>query len=122
MSGTASGAATLERWNTQAELWTSFASLLRSYSAAHGMNSTHQAVVEVSADSILMRVAEHWTSVAMQQGRVTVDQDWSEPGSIDLRGLELRESGEFVLPNGKREDMDMFAERLACEIFKRAAA
>lgn len=105
-----------------AELWTSFASLLRSYSAAHGMNSKHQAVIEVSPNSILMRVAEHWTGVVMQQGRVTVDQDCSESGSKDLRGLELRESGEFVLPNGEREDMDMFAERLACEIFKRAAA
>ena len=29
------------------ELWTSWASLLRSYSAAHGLNSRHHAVVEV---------------------------------------------------------------------------
>ncbi len=82
MSAAAAELATMERWDTQAELWTSFASLLRSYAAAHGLNSRHQAVVEVSADSIMIRVAHHWTSVVMQQGRVTVDQDWSEPGSL----------------------------------------
>ncbi len=32
------------------ELWNSFVSLLRSYTAAHGLNGTRQAVLEVSVD------------------------------------------------------------------------
>ena len=43
-----------------AELWTSWASLLRSYAAAHGLNSAHHAVVEVSADQITLRVNDRW--------------------------------------------------------------
>ncbi|HEX2917932.1 MAG TPA: transcriptional regulator, partial [Edaphobacter sp.] len=42
------------------ELWTSWASLLRSYAAAHGLNSRHHAVVEVGADEITLRVADRW--------------------------------------------------------------
>ena len=34
------------------ELWTSWASLLRSYAAAHGLNATQHAVVEVSAEEV----------------------------------------------------------------------
>jgi hypothetical protein len=127
MSAATAEAVTMERWDTKAELWTSFASLLRSYAAAHGLNSRHQAVVEVSVDSILLRVAGHWTSVVMQQGRVTVDQDWDEQGTIAFRDIELHDNGEFVIAavDGRaREcvDMDMFAERLAREIFERAKA
>ena len=51
------------------ELWTSWASLLRSYAAAHGLNSKHHAVVEVSADEITLRVNDRWlsfTSTTMQ--------------------------------------------------------
>jgi hypothetical protein len=127
MSAATAGAVTMERWDTKAELWTSFASLLRSYAAAHGLNSRHQAVVEVSADLIVIRVAGHWTSVVRQQGRVTVDQDWNQQGTIAFRDIELQDNGGFVIPavDGRaREcvDMDMFAERLAREIFERAKA
>src|SRR5450755_4208842 len=51
------------------ELWTSWASLLRSYAAAHGLNATQHAVVEVSADEITLRVGTHWlhfTATAVQ--------------------------------------------------------
>ncbi|MGC9199627.1 MAG: transcriptional regulator [Acidobacteriaceae bacterium] len=43
-----------------AELWTSWASLLRSYAAAHGLNSVHHAIVEVSAEQITLRVNDRW--------------------------------------------------------------
>ena len=45
------------------ELWTSWASLLRSYAAAHGLNSRHHAVVEVGADEITLRVASRWLPI-----------------------------------------------------------
>ncbi len=45
------GADTLHR-----ELWTSFVSVLRSYLAAHTLNGREQAVLEVSAESLLVRI------------------------------------------------------------------
>ncbi len=39
-----------------AELWTSWASLLRSYTGAHGLNSTHHVVVEIGPTEIILCV------------------------------------------------------------------
>ena len=86
------------------ELWTSWASLLRSYAAAHGMNSTRHAVVEVSADEITLRVGSHWlrfTEKAMQQ-----DGQPSHP-------FRLTEDGNVVLNDAPPQEMDFAAEHLA---------
>ena len=45
------------------ELWTSFASLIRSYGAAQGLNSRHQAIVEVGSDIITLRVGTRWLRI-----------------------------------------------------------
>ena len=89
------------------ELWTSWASLLRSYAAAHGLNSPQHAVVEVSADEITLRVGTHWlrfTATAMQH-------DNAEP-----QPFNLEENGTVRINNGSEEEMDMAAERLAREM------
>ncbi len=89
------------------ELWTSWASLLRSYAAAHGLNATHHAVVEVSADEITLRVGSRWlrfTQSAMQH---------SEPVTVQFA---LREDGLVVIGDEPAEEMDMAAERLAREM------
>lgn len=68
------------------ELWTSWASLLRSYAAAHGLNSTHQAVVEVSTDQIIFRVNDRWlrfTSCDMQHSGESPDSfKLNEDGTV----------------------------------------
>jgi len=91
------------------ELWTSWASLLRSYAAAHGMNSLHHAVVEVSADEITLRVNDRWlrfTSSTMQ-------------GSHDApQTFTLTEAGNVRIADGPAEEMDMAAERLAREMLR----
>lgn len=88
------------------ELWTSWASLLRSYTAAHGLSSRHHAVVEVGPDEILLRVDTRWlrfTHIAM----------------IDSHGatqtFSLEEDGTAKL-DGVAEEMDIAAERLAREM------
>ncbi len=89
------------------ELWTSWASLLRSYAAAHGMNSTHHAVVEVSADEITLRVNDRWlrfTSTTMQH---------SAAAPVPFT---LTEDGNVLLNQGPPEEMDMAAEHLAREL------
>ena len=90
------------------ELWTSWASLLRSYAAAHGLNSKHHAVVEVGADEITLRVASRWLRFTHE----TI-QD-SENNQTDFR---LQEDGTVKL-NGITEEMDLAAERLAREMMQ----
>jgi hypothetical protein len=82
------------------ELWTSWASLLRSYAAAHGLNSTQHAVVEVRVGSRWLR----FTASAMQQDEQT------------SKAFRLTEDGNVVVDHGPAEEMDMAAERLAREM------
>ena len=88
------------------ELWTSWASLLRSYTAAHGLSSPHHAVVEVGPDEILLRVNARWL-------RFTHNAVADSRGGTQTFSLE--EDGTAKL-NGVAEDMDMAAERLAREM------
>ena len=90
----------------RAELWTSWASLLRSYAAAHGLNSRHHAVVEVGADEITLRVASRWL-------RFTHETLQDSEGN--QTGFRLEEDGTVKL-NGIAEEMDLAAERLAREM------
>lgn len=85
------------------ELWTSWASLLRSYAAAHGLNSTHHAVVEVGPDQILLRVDSRW--LQFTRNSMSTSENTSEPFSFEENGT--------VTLNGSTEEMDMAAERLA---------
>ena len=104
------------------ELWTSFASVLRSYLAAHGLNSTHQAVVEVSADAITIRVADRWLRIEHVDGRGTM---LGSDGSVTH--FELQQDGTIRFPDGNAgteqpADMDHAAERIARELMTKAAA
>lgn len=89
--------------NLQRELWTSWASLLRSYAAMHGFNAAQHAVVEVSADAITLRVGSRWlkfTSSEMQSSDAA-----PEP-------FVLHENGTVSIAKAPAEEMDFAAERL----------
>jgi hypothetical protein len=88
------------------ELWTSWASLLRSYSAAHGLNSRHHAVVEVGADEITLRVANRW---------LRFRHDLMEDSESNRSTFSLEEDGTVKL-NGTTEEIDLAAEQLAREM------
>lgn len=88
------------------ELWTSWASLLRSYAAAHGLSSSQHAVVEVSEDRITVRHRLNWISFT------PVAYENSEGSSVPFR---LTENGTAVV-DGNEEEMDLAAERLAREL------
>lgn len=88
------------------ELWTSWASLLRSYAAAHGLNSRHHAVVEVGADEITLRVAGRWL-------RFTHDR--MEDSEGNRSSFSLEEDGTVKL-DGMTQEMDLAAEHLAREM------
>jgi len=90
------------------ELWTSFASLIRSYGAAHGLNSPHQAVVEVGSDLILLRVGTRWLrftpSQMMEDNNRTVSFHLNHDGTATIGDVT--------------EEMDLAAERLAREMMQ----
>jgi DNA-binding transcriptional regulator PaaX len=88
------------------ELWTSWASLLRSYAAAHGLNSRHHAVVEVGADEITLRVAAHW---------LRFTHDLMEDSEGNRSAFSLQEDGTVKLREHTQE-MDLAAEKLAREM------
>jgi hypothetical protein len=91
------------------ELWTSWASLLRSYAAAHGLNSRHHAVIEVGADEITLRVASRWLRFTHEQ---------MEDSDGNCSGFRLEEDGTVKL-NGIAQEMDLAAESLAREMMQR---
>jgi hypothetical protein len=112
-----------------AELWVSLASLLRSYTAIHGLNGKRQATVELGEDRILVRCGESWLD--LRRGGATVN--WQrEDGRSGM--LELTEAGQLRLwnprpqnrdlgrPSGENEseeeEMDMAAERWARELMQ----
>jgi hypothetical protein len=88
------------------ELWTSWASLLRSYTAAHGLNSPHHAFVEVGTEEITVRVAGRWQ-------RFT--HEMIEDNEGHRSSFSLEEDGTVKL-NGKTQEMDLAAEHLAREM------
>lgn len=94
------------------ELWTSWASLLRSYAAAHGLNSPQHAVVEVGPEEITLRVATNWllfthTTMQFSDGR--------------KQAFALTEQGTVITAAGRdrlEEEMDLAAERFAREMMQ----
>jgi len=93
------------------ELWTSWASLLRSYAAAHGLNAPQHAVVEVSAVEITLRVGPHW---------LRFTPTTAEGAQTAPIPFHLNEDGTVSLANNPAEEMDLAAERFARELLSLA--
>lgn len=95
-----------------AEFWVSLASLLRSYTAAHGLNGDRQATVELGEERITVRHAEKWLDLQRSGERV----NWlRENGSSGV--LDLTEAGTLRSKTGE-EEMDMAAEAWARELMQ----
>jgi hypothetical protein len=90
-----------------AELWTSWAALLRSYAAAHGLNSTQHAVVEVSAAEITFRVGSRWLHFTSHEVQRSDEQ---------AMPFALLEDGTVRVSEEAPLEMDFAAERLVREI------
>ena len=94
------------------ELWVSLASLLRSYTAAHGLDGDRQATVELGEDQITVRHANSWLDLK-RNGALVV---WSRNGGQNGM-LELTEAGRLRSTTGE-EEMDMVAEAWAREMMR----
>lgn len=83
--------------------------MLRVYSAAHGLTSSHHAVVEVGSDEIILRVDTRWL-------RFTRDEMTSSTGATN--SFQIFEDGSIRIGD-TTDEMDMSAERIAREMFAR---
>jgi hypothetical protein len=93
------------------ELWVSLASLLRSYTAAHGLNGNRQATVELGEEKILVRQGELWLELTRSGARVAWQREDGRQGK-----LEFTLHGRLRQPGAEEEEMDMAAERWAREL------
>ena len=94
------------------ELWVSLASLLRSYTAAHGLNGNRQATVELGEEQITVRHGNKWLDLK----RSGVEVSWQrEDGQSGM--LELTEAGQLRSAAGE-EEMDLAAEAWARELMQ----
>ena len=90
------------------ELWTSWASVLRSYAAAHSLGRAQHAVVEVSEREITLRYGSRWL-------RCTPSSLTGSEGQQQT--FHLTVNGHAVLGSSE-QPMDLTAERLAREIME----
>jgi hypothetical protein len=94
------------------ELWVSLASLLRSYTAAHGLNRDRQATVELGEERITVRHGDAWLNLERDGSHVSWRREDGRSGE-----LELTESGTLRSEAGD-EEMDMAAEAWARELMR----
>ena len=94
------------------ELWVSLASLLRSYTAAHGLNKNKQATVELGEEQITVRHGDDWLHLERDGAQVRWNR---ENGATGL--LQFTEAGRLKRHEGDHEEeMDMVAEAWAREL------
>jgi len=62
------------------ELWVSFASLLRSYTAARGLNGKRQATVELGEERILVRDGDDWLDLRQSGAKVNSQREDGRAG------------------------------------------
>ena len=94
------------------ELWTSLASLLRSYTAAHGLHNGRHAVIESTEEKITARHGEKWLILTRNHHSVTWTRENGDEGA-----MELKENGSLLGPSGEQA-MDLQAEHWARELMQ----
>jgi hypothetical protein len=92
------------------ELWVSLASLLRSYTAAHGLNGDRQATVELGENRITVRRGNAWLELNRQGSTISWRRENGHNGVLELTEAGRLRSGTH------EEEMDMVAEAWAREL------
>lgn len=119
------------------ELWVSLASLLRSYTAAHGLNGKRQATVELGEDTILVRCGESWLDLRRNGATVHWQREDGSAGTLEftedgrLRSRDPRSQNRDLHPTDENlsvgtpdlghpegEEMDMAVEAWARDLMR----
>ena len=94
------------------ELWVSLASLLRSYTAAHGLHGDRQATIELGEERIVVRYDQRWLDLARHGTEVQWRREDGRRGRLELTEAGRLRSGEM------EEEMDLAAEAWARELMQ----
>ena len=94
------------------ELWVSLASLLRAYTAAHGLNGNRQATVELGEERITVRHGDRWLELKRTGALVDWRREDGRCGQMELTEAGRLKSGEI------EEELDMAAEAWARELMR----
>ncbi|HEY1578157.1 MAG TPA: transcriptional regulator [Terracidiphilus sp.] len=94
------------------ELWVSLASLLRSYTAAHGLNGNRQATVELGEEKITVRHGNTWLDLKRNGAQISWTRDDGQNGM-----MQMTEAGRLRNETGE-EEMDIVAEAWARELMR----
>lgn len=94
------------------ELWVSLASLLKSYTAVHGLRGNRQAEVEHDEQRILARHGKQWLELNRTGATVLWNREDGSHGA-----LELTETGRLRSKTGE-EEMDLAAEAWARDLMR----
>ena len=95
-----------------AELWVSLASLLRSYTAAHGLQDNRQAAIAAGEEVITARQGEKWLRLERDAAILTWTRENRSCGK-----MEFTQAG--TLRDGMNEEqMDLAAEAWARELMQ----
>jgi len=99
------------------ELWVSLASLLRSYTAAHGLNRKEQATIELGQDQIIVRAGDRWLKLDRHNAEVIWAREDSTRGLMRFTMEGRLETHVGIEDHDhKEEEMDMQAEAWAREL------
>ena len=105
------------------ELWLSLASLLRSYTAAHGLHSGRQAEVEANEKQITARHGGRWLELRRTGRTIAWTRENGSSGMLELtehgrlRSRDPRSQNRDIgHPAPGEEEMDMAAEAWAREL------
>lgn len=102
----------IDEKNLYAELWTSLASLLRSYAAANGIHNNRHATIEATEEKITVSFKEKQLSLNRKGAIVTWTRENGSSGTA-----ELSEAGRLRTETNE-EEMDMAAEAWARELMR----
>jgi hypothetical protein len=102
----------LETAAVYVELWVSLASLLRSYTAAHGLNGDRQATVELGEGRITVRYGDRWLDLKRNGASVMWRRENENSGMLELTEAGRLQSSE------RDEEMDLVAEAWARELMQ----
>ena len=105
------------------EYWTSLASLLRSYTALHGLHGGRQAEVEADGERITVRHGSRWLELQRTGGTIAWTRENGRSGMLELtehgrlRSRDPRsQNRDLGHPAPGEEEMDMAAEAWAREL------
>jgi hypothetical protein len=101
-----------------AEFWISLASLLRSYTALHGMLGSKQVTVEHDAQRIVSRCGTKWLELKRNGAVIDWHHSDGRSGTMEFTETGRLRSGLKVKEEQGEEEMDMAAEAWARELMQ----